>query len=390
MSQQHVPVAGLILAAGKGERMGGCKALTRLGGRTFLERIAETHREAGLTAMVVTGAQGEEVQAHAAGLGLATVHNPRFEEGMFTSILTGLTALAAATPGGSGAACLHPVDIPCIRAASILRLRRTWEANPHPGRILLPTFDGRTGHPPVIGLGRVAEIVAWANPGSPGGLGGYLAACGAAELVAVADAGIHLDADTPADLAVLEAWLPRREIPTLAEAEALLQMHQHSPDIVAHCRAVALAAGRLAEALRRRGEAIDVEAAFAAGLLHDILRTVPGHAAAGAALVRDAGFGALESAIARHPGVPPLPGADGDDEETALLAAVLALADKYAAGSEYVSLEERFGRKARRYADNPEAQAAVARRLAQSRELEARLQALLERPPLEVVAGRGV
>ncbi|AGW12172.1 DVU_1551 family NTP transferase [Megalodesulfovibrio gigas] len=380
MEPQHAGMAGLILAAGKGERMGGCKALTMLGGRTFLERIAETHREAGLRALVVvTGAQREDVQAHAAALGLPTAHNPRFEEGMFTSILAGLAALAAA---GHAAACLHPVDIPCIRPATIRLLRRTWETNPHPARILSPMFDGRTGHPPVIGRDRIPEITAWTGPG---GLAGYFSACNAVELVDVADAGIHLDADTPADLARLEAWLPHRDVPTLAEAEALLRLHQPRAGVVAHSRAVALAARRLAVALTTRGLSLDADTAEVAGLLHDIAKGQPDHAAVGAALVREAGFAALETAIALHPGVPAVPDDPAQQPGLPLLPAVLALADKYAAGDAFVGLEERFGRKAQQYQDNPDACAGIARRLAASRTLEATLQALLGRPPLEVV-----
>ncbi|GAB7081657.1 NTP transferase domain-containing protein [Megalodesulfovibrio paquesii] len=379
---QYQEPAVIILAAGKGERMGGCKALTRLGGQTFLERIVAVHRQVAAEAriIVVTGAEAQAVIAHAASLGLETVHNPRFEAGMLTSVQAGLAAVDGVAP----AVLLHPVDIPCVRPATIRHMRRAWAAQPDPARILLPVLGedaGKSGHPPVIGAAHWAGIAAWAGPG---GLAGYFAAlpgAGPAGVrsvpvsVPVADEAMLMDADTPADLAFLEAWLPRMGQPTPAEAEALLQLYQTNPDVIAHCRAVALAARRLAAACGLQEQ----DTAWAAGLLHDIAKLQPKHARAGAELVREAGFGALEEAIALHPGVPP--------EDASLLTQLVALADKYASGDEFVDLETRFGRKARRFKENPEALQTIARRLASSCQLERRMAAHIGRPPLEVVRG---
>src|SRR5687767_4823749 len=101
-------LAAVILAAGEGRRTGGPKALLRIEGETFLARVARIlSRPAVTTVLAVTGAQAARVAAEAAPPGLQLVENPRYREGMLSSILCGLEAAEAA---GAEAVLIHPVD----------------------------------------------------------------------------------------------------------------------------------------------------------------------------------------------------------------------------------------------------------------------------------------
>ena len=74
----------------------------------------------------------------APGWGLRAVRNPRPEDGMFSSICTGLQAvLDQAREDGvapeQGGVFVHPVDVPLTRRLTLLALLRTADAVPWPG-----------------------------------------------------------------------------------------------------------------------------------------------------------------------------------------------------------------------------------------------------------------
>ena len=90
-------VAGILLAAGEGSRLGQPKALVELGGQTLAERGVTMLREGGADpVLVVTGA---------APISMATaniVYNPGWRSGMGSSLAVGLATLAnAALPGAA-------------------------------------------------------------------------------------------------------------------------------------------------------------------------------------------------------------------------------------------------------------------------------------------------
>ena len=104
--------AGLVLlAAGGSRRLGVCKALVDLGGRTPLARLLAAGAACtGAPPLVVTGAHHDEIAA-AAPPGVELVHNPRWAEGR-----TGGVALARVHRPGLDLV-LAPVDVPLVPAA---------------------------------------------------------------------------------------------------------------------------------------------------------------------------------------------------------------------------------------------------------------------------------
>ena len=96
MNQARVAAGAVILAAGLSSRFGGRpKALAELGGRSLLRGAAYKCRLVGVDRVtVVTGHHKTEVEEAAEALGLTTVHNPDFRQGMFSSIQAGVRAMA--------------------------------------------------------------------------------------------------------------------------------------------------------------------------------------------------------------------------------------------------------------------------------------------------------
>jgi len=136
-------IHAIILAAGRGARMGGPKALLALEGETFLAGVARRLRRPGVERVTaVIGHEAERVRREAAlPADVVTIMNPHYADGMLTSILAGLEDADAA---GADAVLVHPVDHPLVDAetvdAVIAALR-------HGAIIAVPSHGGRRGHP---------------------------------------------------------------------------------------------------------------------------------------------------------------------------------------------------------------------------------------------------
>jgi molybdenum cofactor cytidylyltransferase len=136
-------IHAVILAAGRGARMGGAKALLTMGGETFLARSARLLRRPGVDRVTAVLGHDAERVAREAGLpaDVATIVNPRHPEGMLTSILAGLEA---AEESGADAVLLHPVDHPLIDAETVDAVIAALAKG---STIAVPSHDGRRGHP---------------------------------------------------------------------------------------------------------------------------------------------------------------------------------------------------------------------------------------------------
>jgi molybdenum cofactor cytidylyltransferase len=340
-----------VLAAGFSSRMGVFKPLLAFGERTVLGHAVATLREAGVRHIhVVTGYQAELMTLEAAALGVTRVHNASFAGGMFTSVRAGVASLPAEIEGF----LLLPVDVPLIRASTIRRVLGKVATAGTP--IVHPVFRGERGHPPFIGRALFAEIL---ESDGEGGLRAILARHEhEASSVTVFDRGCLQDMDCPEDYRHLLAALPHHDMPDADECEAMLEAAAAPEPVRRHCRAVAALATRLARQLKEAGEPLDADLVQAAALVHDIAKGRPGHAAAGAAQLREFGFPRVADVVARHMTI----AFDGRIDESA----VLYLADKLVQGEASVQLETRFAPAFARFARDPEALAGAMRRYAEA------------------------
>jgi molybdenum cofactor cytidylyltransferase len=144
-------ISAIVLAAGKSERMGSPKALLPISGRTFLENIlAAISRTSIEQTVVVVGHHRKEIEASVRLPSL--VFNPDYEKGMITSFQAGIRALSWDASGAFLFLVDHPLVEPGTIEAMIMNLA--------PNRIILPTFQGRRGHPVLFSSDVLEEILA--------------------------------------------------------------------------------------------------------------------------------------------------------------------------------------------------------------------------------------
>jgi len=361
-------VAAVVLAAGLSSRMGEFKPLLPLGGCTALERSVTLFQRAGIRDVrVVTGHRSEELAPIITRLCGRIVGNPRYRDGMFTSVAAGVGSLES----GVEAFFVLPVDLPLVRPSTIERLLHAFRQER--ADVVYPVFMGERGHPPLI-AGRLArDIAGWQGHG---GLRGALAQFekGAVE-VEVADELILRDMDTPDDYLWLRERANRLQVPTATECRALLEKVLRVDErIIRHGREVARLAVELGAQLNRSGGSLDLQLLAAAGLLHDLARHEPDHAPAGARLLQELGFDAVAELVASHMDIA------FSGREPISEAPVLYLADKLVCGERRVPLTERFSPVLERHAGNPEIIGKVRGRLLAARLIQERLESMIGHP----------
>jgi len=184
-------IAGLILAAGESSRMGTDKALLTYRGRTFLETLFATLREAGLERIaVVLGHHAEEIRRAVNLQEAQVVTNPDYRLGQTSSLQAGLRALGIADLEGI-VLCL--VDHPAISVEVIRTLLKSFQQTGAP--LVVPTFGGRRGHPVLIARSLFKELL---SLGPESGANTVTRKHReVTQFVEVEDSGILLDIDDP-------------------------------------------------------------------------------------------------------------------------------------------------------------------------------------------------
>jgi len=136
-------IAAVVLAAGRGRRAGGPKALLRIGSSTFLDQaIAAMGRPGVDSVVVVLGYEADRVRAESAlPRDALVVVNEGYDDGMLGSVIAGLDA---ADQAGADAVLLHPVDHPLVAPATVDRVADAVRAG---ALIAVPSYGGRRGHP---------------------------------------------------------------------------------------------------------------------------------------------------------------------------------------------------------------------------------------------------
>jgi CTP:molybdopterin cytidylyltransferase MocA len=189
---------GVILAAGRGGRMGGNKQLVTWRVKEGIEKplIAAAYDaiQPICDAMVVV--LGHEPEAVAAALGERPFHRTLTDpdDPMFESIRAGLKAARRVDP--KAAVVLQPGDHPDVSATTLELLKTT--AQVRPMRAIIPQLGDRGGHPVIIPADLVAQLT---QTECPDGLGQFwLTHPQLCERIPVVDPAVVRDVDTPTDL----------------------------------------------------------------------------------------------------------------------------------------------------------------------------------------------
>jgi molybdenum cofactor cytidylyltransferase len=185
-------VVGIVLAAGRGARMGSPKQLLELDGRPLLQHVIDAAAAAPLEGVIVV--LGHEAERVAAALdlpaGVVVVANPRHRDGQSTSLRAGL----GHAPGGAAAALVLLGDQPEVRTDAIAALVEAHAVSDAP--ILRAAYRGRAGHPVVLDRSIWPDVAALR--GDAGARALIAAGAGPVALVEVGGDAPQ-DIDTPED-----------------------------------------------------------------------------------------------------------------------------------------------------------------------------------------------
>ena len=188
-------IAGVLLAAGSGSRLGQPKALVELGGSRLVDRGVGLLRAGGADPIVVVTGAAPLILP-----GVITVPNPDWASGMGSSLATGLRAV----PDGCVAAVVALVDQPLIGPGAVRRLIAAHAAG---ATVAVAAYQGRPRNPVLLAREHWPEVTALAA-GDVGARPFLRAHPDLVTLVECADTGQPDDLDTPEDLARLSRLLP--------------------------------------------------------------------------------------------------------------------------------------------------------------------------------------
>lgn len=196
----------VVLAAGASERLGECKALVDLEGRTALERLSTAAVAGGAQEIcVVVGAHAAAMERELGGLA-ASIGVRALQHREWASGRTGSLDLAARSLPGRDL-LVAPIDVPLVPPSVFEQLFLAWSRAGAPPRGWLAPFVGpgrRFGHPLILGR-QLAEGLARLPPDQP--LKTCRAMADPVGSVEVFHPEILDDLDTPADLERLRARL---------------------------------------------------------------------------------------------------------------------------------------------------------------------------------------
>ena len=180
----------VVLAAGASSRMGQPKALLEENGVTYLAKITATARGAGATSVAVVAGppDGDKIKAKLpVGAGWVWNHDP--SRGMITSVQIAISGL----PPRTLACMVWPVDVPNVESATVRAIMSA-----PAGKIVVPRYKGKGGHPVRLPAKLFGEIAALPNETS---LKQFIDAHPADTIyLDVEDEWVTRDFDTPADV----------------------------------------------------------------------------------------------------------------------------------------------------------------------------------------------
>jgi len=188
-------IAGVVLAAGSSRRMGEAnKLMIPVDGTPMVARVVDALRDGGVEKVfVVTGYAPEEIRGALGDRDVETVHNPDYEEGLGSSVRTGVSAVGDDVDG----VLIALGDMPWVDEDVISRLLDAFGPDGELS-IYIPMFGRRRGNPVLWSSHHFAELRQLS--GDVGGKALFHKHPEAICYVDVQSAAVNIDVDTPESL----------------------------------------------------------------------------------------------------------------------------------------------------------------------------------------------
>jgi molybdenum cofactor cytidylyltransferase len=169
--------------------MGRSKQLLPLGPKPVIRHCLDSVIDAGLTDIVVVlGVDSGDIAAAISGMPVRTVVNTDPRSDMAGSVRHGVREIDPASTGVL--VCLS--DHPLVSPGTITSIMNAHRADPD--SIIIPSYNGRRGHPTLFPHTVIADILLCTNLRNV-----ITARAGEVRLVETDDEGVILDMDTPED-----------------------------------------------------------------------------------------------------------------------------------------------------------------------------------------------
>jgi molybdenum cofactor cytidylyltransferase len=211
-------IAGIILAAGRGVRMGKTKQLLPINGIPMLQHVINAALASRLDhVIVVLGHASSEIREAVDLSRVTVVENPDYQEGQSSSLKAGLHALNP----DINAALFLLADQPSVDSETINQLIDAYQPDQTP--ILRPSFEGKSGNPVLMDktvFPRLLEL-----EGDQGGRGVFRFFQDRIREVPIQHRGIHADLDTSADYQSFIQQYPDFHIPPTTTTSKAIPQH---------------------------------------------------------------------------------------------------------------------------------------------------------------------
>jgi molybdenum cofactor cytidylyltransferase len=146
-------ISAIVLAAGMSQRMGTAKQLLRLDGTTILEHTLANVRASRVSEIIlVLGFAAESIEKEISTEDVRIVRNQDYQQGMGTSLRTGLAALSPQAT----AALIVLADQPFVQPGTFNQLIACHQESMP--QIVIPTVNGFRGNPVLLDRSVFAEL----------------------------------------------------------------------------------------------------------------------------------------------------------------------------------------------------------------------------------------
>ncbi|MDP4160605.1 MAG: NTP transferase domain-containing protein [Bacillota bacterium] len=358
-------LAAIIVAAGYSFRMKRFKPLLPLGGSTVLEQAVHSFLDRGIKDIrVVVGHRANELFPVIDKLGVQSIVNNNFTEGMFSSVTVGVKSLSSEVLGFF----LLPVDNPIVNKTTLETLQKTFFSTAF--GIIYPSYQGRRGHPPLISSHYINEVLTW---NKPGGMRAMLEQHEQDALdVDVDDPGILLDMDTWEDYQVMLEYCGDIRVPSEEECYEIIKRANTPVKVINHCKQVAQLGCTLGNYLIRCGSHLKLDLIRTAALLHDVAKGEPDRAQAGARMLVN--YPEVATIVAEHMDICLNPDQSLTEKE------IVYLADKLVLSDQIITLQARFAGPLEKHKNDQEVFIKIRQRLSNAESIQTKIEQRIKMP----------